>query len=129
MALPNALPSQSERTFQMLTNYLELRKQGLSIKQIAYKYDLSTSTVYKYLDNVANQYNATHPDTPITRDELLDQPHSQYNRTEYSYAILAPIDIAQFSTDFNSIMQGINTLLGTVAGTILEQEMLNLCCI
>lgn len=123
-------PSQSERTFQMLKHFLELRRQGLSIKQISYKYDLSTSTVYKYLDHVVEQYNAIHPDTPITRDMLLDQPHSQYTaRAEYSYALLAPIDISQFRTDFDGMMQGIDTLLDAVAGTILEQELLNLCCI
>lgn len=120
-------PSQSERTFQMLIHFMELRGRGLSIKQIAYKYDLSTSTVYKYLDHIVEQHNAIRPDAPITRDMLLDQPHTQYNRTDYSYALLAPIDISQFRTDFNGTLQGIDTLLGAIAGTILEQEMLNLC--
>lgn len=119
-------PSQSERTFQMLIHFLKLREQGLSIKQIAYKYDLSTSTVYKYLDHVVEQHNAIHPDAPITREMLLDQPHTQYNRADYSYALLAPIDISQFRTDFNSMLQGVDALLSAVAGTILEQEMLEL---
>lgn len=120
-------PNQSERTFQMLIHFMELREQGLSIKQIAYRYDLSTSTVYKYLDVVVEQHNAAQPDAPITRDMLLDQPHAQYNRTDYSYALLAPIDISQFRADFSNTLQGVDTLLSVIAGTILEQEMLNLC--
>lgn len=121
-----ALPSQSERTFQMLKNFLQLRDQGLSIKEIAYKFNLDTSTVYRNLDRVVQQYNATHPDTPITRESLLERPHSPHVPHEYSYALLAPVDIVQFRKDLSDMLRGVDALLVTIASDILGQEMLNL---
>ena len=58
----------SERTNQMLKNFISLFQQGFTIKQIASKYGLSTSTVYLRLEEIANSNG-------LSREDLLKEIH------------------------------------------------------
>lgn len=115
------LPSQHERTLQMMANFFSLREKGLSLKEIAHMYDLDSSTVYRKLDQIVEDYNASHP-TKITRTDLLERPHSPHLTYERAYAPLTPIDLTKFRAEIATTLASLNSLLATINSDIISQE-------
>ena len=58
-----------ESTQTMMEQFLELKEQGYTIPEIAEEFDLSWTTVYNALEEIAQK-------TGRTRDELLSRPMS-----------------------------------------------------
>ena len=56
----------AERTKKMIGSFYELRCLGYSIKKIAEMFNLDPTTVYGYLDEIANQQG-------VKRETLLDR--------------------------------------------------------
>ena len=65
----------SERVKVMKENFIDLHNEGLSISEIAARFKLSGSTVYRYLDEIAKE-NGT------SREDLLQKSlyHTQAER-------------------------------------------------
>ena len=66
--------ARSTRVLEMKKNFMALHLEGLSIAEIAEKYDLSRRSVYGYLDEIATENN-------ISRKELLERDYPE-NRAE-----------------------------------------------
>ncbi len=64
----------SKSVEKMCTSFMDLHRQGYSIAQIAKKFHLSTSTVYNYLDKIADENHTT-------RELLLSRNSSPHSTT------------------------------------------------
>lgn len=75
----------NERTLQMIQNYMPLRLSGKKNKEIAKTFGLSTWTLYHYLPEIAKLNG-------VSRESLLDVPHSQHQLCERISEPVKPID-------------------------------------
>ena len=108
---------QHERTLQMMENFISLHNEGYSVKDIAEKYNLSLSVVYKNLGTIAEKAG-------VTRKELLEKPfiadHSGRNFTP-----VKPIDRAKFEEDYAIMKATIKSLREDISMTIEYIEETN----
>lgn len=117
---PNSLPSQEERTLTMKQQYLKLRKDGLSIKRIANKFDLPTQTVI-------DCHREIYGDQPIPSSELSSSRPtipSAPNNTTPKPQKLPRVDRSfnkQRNRSINACTDGLHDLIGHNF-TYLSQE-------
>lgn len=106
-----------ERTFKMMENFISLHNEGYSIKEIAKKYSLSTTTVYNRLEEIAEKAG-------VTRKELLKKPfiadHSGRNFTP-----VKPIDRKSFNEGYDVLMRAVDALSAEIGKTIEDIEIMN----
>ena len=88
---------QHERTLQMMKCYVDLFNGGLSPKEIADKFNLSSWTVYHYLPEIA-------ANAGVSRESLLRAPHASPLTYEREFVPLEPVDLKNFEDKFESIM-------------------------
>lgn len=102
-----------ERTFQLDQGYLLLREQNLSHQEIADRFSVHVSTVYRRLQGIAD---ANH----TTREALLYQlksPHSPHcdiktpPKTVHGLELLD--DLKHATTDANDLIDGIDFCLSS----------------
>ena len=79
----------NERTLRMKQEYISLHEQGLTPGEIAEKFDLDVSTVYKSLGEIASSNG-------MDRADLLTRPHSEHVRYKNRLKKIEPIDISDF---------------------------------
>lgn len=87
----------NERTLQMMQNYCLLHDEGMSPREIAEKFDLSPRTVYYVLQEIADKAG-------VSRDSLLESPHSEHQPFERVSEPVKPIDIGAFSKKFQNAL-------------------------
>ena len=107
---------QSERTLKMKQNFIELHAQGLSIEEIATRFDLTSATVYRCLDKIAAEAG-------VTRASLLQRPHGphlEYNR--HSYQLFAKANLAEHQSHIQETLHQFDQTLVTVHQYIGTQE-------
>lgn len=91
----------NERTIQMMEQFMELHNQGLSIPEIAKKFDLSDPTVYRHLQEIADK-NKT------TREELLQVVKTPISQSFWNR------DRQQAKASFENLKSGFITLDETI---------------
>ena len=65
---------QSERVKAMKGNFIDRRRLGIPIADIAKEFQLNVRTVYAHLDDIAMEAG-------VSREALLYQPHQTYSKT------------------------------------------------
>lgn len=101
-----------ERTLIMMGKYWELhKKENLSPKGIATRFNLAPTTVYQHLDEIARMNG-------VTRQELLDQPHEKpvsYDRNDQP---VAKIDSNKSLESYEKMMEYLDGELDGLRGII-----------
>lgn len=69
----------SERTHVMKENFMPLHLEGSSIPEIASRYNLSQTTVYRHLQDIANAHG-------VSRESLLQRIIVRIPTTDKQYA-------------------------------------------
>ena len=114
----NMAAKQHERTFKMMEDFIPLHNEGYSVKDIAERYNLSLSSVYKKLGAIAEKAG-------VSRKELLEKPivadHSGRNFTP-----VKPIDKAKFNETFESLMAGVDSIQSQIGSTIDDIDTMNI---
>ena len=87
----------NERTLQMMKNYVSLHDGGMSPRDIAKKFDLSYWTVYNALQEIADSAG-------VTRESLLERPHSEHQPFERISEPVKPINVKVFSERFQNAL-------------------------
>lgn len=105
----------NERTLQMMENFMELHNAGWTIKQIADKYELSVSTVYARLQEIADENG-------VTREELLKVVHSEPVCYVRAFEPVQPVDVKALNEQFDAIFKGLDTLIDIIDREIDKQE-------
>lgn len=96
----------SERTRMMMSQFMSLHNQGYSISQIAEKFNLSKPTIYKYLEQIAQQEG-------VSRESLLQEIHTSpayWLREEQR----VKIDIDQLSKNFIIAETALNKIISQI---------------
>ena len=97
----------TERVIQMKQNFMRLHDEGKTIPEIAKIYNLNFSTVYKSLQEIADE-NGT------TREELLSQVHVGTSRNSKNYSTPKTpntIDFKKLSKSFDFVLAELNNLI------------------
>ena len=106
-----------ERTLQMMENFVKLHEDGRSIAEIAKEYNLSESTVYNRLGEIAERAG-------VSRESLLEKPfladHSGRN-----YTPVEPIDTTELEKLFDEVMIYLRKAREEMESIISEQEELS----
>lgn len=105
----------NERTLQMMKDYVELHRQGLSIAEIARRYHLSTRTIYTRLQEIADAAG-------VPRESLLDAPDKGKNHFGCTPKPVAPVDISKFHARCEHITTELTALQEEVSKSIEELE-------
>ena len=107
---------ENERTLRMKEEYIRLRKEGMTPPEIAKKFGLSRSTVYRKLPEIAASNNVTH-------DSLLQNPGcGNFGHGAGRFDPVKPVDTKAFTEEFKKLLSGMDTLLKTVSDTAESQE-------
>lgn len=104
-----------ERTFRMEQEYMDLHEQGLSPSEIAKRFNLDVSTVYKSLGKIANSNG-------VDRADLLDRPHGEHVRYKGRLKKVEPLDPSDFLEHFEKTMSEVNELHVVIKRQIKAQE-------
>ena len=108
--------AQHERTLKMKQEYKKLHDAGMSVRDIAKKFNLHWRTVYKYLDEIAEQEGVPRED--LLFDVEKAKPRSTYDR---AFAPVEKIDLTEYRANFDAAKKGINQL-GKAIDSYLEKE-------
>lgn len=106
---------EAERTLLMKQNFMELHHEGLAIKEIADKYDLSVSTVYRCLQEIADE-------NKVTRESLLQivrGPYIRFNRRDFERV---QIQKEEFELGFKEAENIINSLIDGIDKILKEDD-------
>ena len=94
---------------------MRLRKSGMGPIEIADKYSLDVSTVYKCLDEIAKA-------NKVTRDSLLERPRGQRARYERQFKTIEPVDLTDFRDHFDTSIKEIDCVKSAMKKEIKRQE-------
>ena len=101
---------QQERTFQMMKNFIPLHNEGYSIEAIAKRYNLTTSTVYNRLGEIAEKAG-------VSRDSLLERPFIA-DHAGRNFTPVKPVERAKFDETFSALVDMIDSVQDQIAKTI-----------
>ncbi len=87
---------------------MELHRKGLTIPQIAKKYNLSTPTVYANLQAIADQAG-------VSRESLLERPHAEHASFVRKDTRLQPVDMERFNHHYETAMAEIAAMRKVIA--------------
>ena len=99
----------------MMKSYVKLFNEGLSPKEIADRFNLSSWTVYHYLPEIA-------ANAGVSRESLLRAPHTSPLTYEREYIPLEPVDLKNFEDKFESIMTIFSEMEQLVKTSISDLE-------
>lgn len=105
----------SESVKTMKTRFMQLHQDGYSIPKIADESRLSSSTVYRYLQDIADENH-------VTREELLSVSHNGYNRTAAQKESRVKLDISELEEGFAKVEEEINGLIEKIDDILEEEE-------
>lgn len=115
---PQQVPSQSERTLKMKEAFMTLHNQGLSIKEIAHKFNLASCTVYGCLQEIADQAG-------VPRDSLLQVPKGKHLTHERRFEPVQPVDLTEFQERFAATLADFDAMLKNTAQQITQNEVIS----
>lgn len=103
---------QSARVGQMMEKFLRLHNEGKEISEIAEMFQLSSSTIYLKLQEIADKEG-------ITREELLSRPHKKHVVT-MQRKVAKSIDICELKKGFEDLQKDIDGILVNIDEAIAE---------
>ncbi|MBR3132205.1 hypothetical protein IKG33_02245 [Candidatus Saccharibacteria bacterium] len=101
----------------MMESFISLHNKGYDIIDIAKMFDLSYSTVYKRLGEIAKKAG-------VAREELLKKP-IEADHSGRNFTPVKPVDRAKFNESFATLMAGVDALQSEIAKTIEDIEITN----
>lgn len=109
----------NERTLRMRNEFMELHFSGLSIPEIAKKFELSVTSVYKNLDFIAGANN-------VTRESLLQRVHKEHAPFERTLSNVPPkeMDPETFNLHCDLAIAEIDKLLAEIREIITDDKKL-----
>lgn len=111
-----------ERTLKMVENYAHhFFDEGMSPKEIAEKYNLSSGTVYGSLSEIASNLG-------VTREELLKRPHDEHIMGVRNFAPVKKVDVSFFRSSMEEFEKNMISLDDFMSRAIEEHEELSRIC-
>ena len=95
----------TQRVQRLHREFMQYHKKGHTVLEIAKICNVDFSTVYKHLQQIADENG-------VTRESLLQQPTSSYSSR--SPIVNDKLDIEKLRADFDSVEKGIDEILNTI---------------
>lgn len=111
------MAKQSERTFQMKESYVKLHEEGLSVGQIAERFDLTPRMVYLALGDIAKKAG-------VSRDSLLEKPHKPHSNPVRVVQDQSGVNLADHETYVKETLASFDQVLKNVGQYIELQEQI-----
>lgn len=109
-----------ERTLTMMEKYIPLFESGMAPKEIAMKFGLSGSTVYRCVGEVADKAG-------VSRESLLKQPHASPTNWDYVPEPIPEVSIASFREHLEEALKNVDSMIADMKAQIdLQQEQIEL---
>lgn len=106
---------ENERTLKMKQEFVSRRDEGQSINQIADRFGLSPSTVYKKIDQIAQ-------DSGRTRESLLERVHRPHLTHDRLYEPLQGVDVGEYRRKIGELKTSCNELRELMDSYIAREE-------
>ena len=107
-------PKINERTLNMKREYVRLHNEGYTPSEIAKKYDLSLSTIYKSLEEIARKAG-------VTRESLLERP-IEADHSGRCLTYVQPVNVSQIREHFTTAQKELENLIQEVEKVIKAEE-------
>lgn len=109
------MSKESERAKLMKQNFMELHNRGLTILEIAEKYNLSDQTVYNALQTIADANG-------VTRESLLQIVKTPTDKAYAKEVEKVKVDVKKLEEDFEDAENQIKFLINKIQKTLKENE-------
>ncbi len=107
------MSTRTQRVEKLHKEFMSYHKQGYSVLEIAKILKVDFSTVYKHLQQIADENG-------VTRESLLVKPSSSYSeRATYS---TDKVNFEKLRTEFANVEQSIDEILNTVETYFTSKE-------
>ena len=107
----------NERTLKMMESFIRLHEEGLSVAEIAKQFNLSETTVYSKLGEIAKKAG-------VSRESLLEKPF-EADHSGRNFTPVQPVDTELFETHFKTAMTEIGELKKAVNQAIEDNEIIS----
>ena len=107
------MAKESERKTRMKENFMQLNQKGYSIPEIAENFDLSFSTVYRSLQEIADING-------VTRDSLLKLVRSNTEKVLREERKYVRVNVDELRQGFEDVGKAIRFLVEKVDGILVE---------
>ena len=95
----------TQRVKKLHKEFMHYHNQGYSVMEIAKIFDVDFSTVYKHLQQIADENG-------VTRESLLSNPVGSYPSRATSSS--EKVDFEKLRTDFDNAEKSIDEILNTI---------------
>ena len=106
---------QNERTLKMKREFMTLHEQGLTVKDIAEKFNLNPVTVYHHLGDIAEANGCT-------RESLLKQVHQPCLTYDRQFMPVPEVDVGQYRSKFGKLRKEAKELSNMMAEYVDSQQ-------
>ena len=113
----------NERTLQMIRYYKKhWRDPDCTPTEVAKKFKLSIQTVYSYLQLIADELSEE-LGYPVTREDLLEKPHSEHICYERRFEPVEPIDLEKFRRHYTETKAGMRKTIEDIDAILAAQDV------
>jgi len=109
------MAQRTQRVERLLQEFLQYHKEGFSIPEIASIFQVDLSTVYNYLQEIADSNG-------VTRDSLLERPFVSYNYQKRCYTAEDKLPIATLKNELDTLEKEIKYLLNITSKILTSKE-------
>lgn len=106
---------ESERTRLMKENFMELHQQGLTIPEIAEKFNLMKVTVYRALQEIADANG-------VSRESLLKIVRTPTERAYKEEAKKVKVNVTELKNGFKEVGNLLDSLIDIIDETLEEEK-------
>lgn len=109
------MAKESERMRLVKANFMELHQQGLSIPEIAEKYNLGRATVYHALQTIADANG-------VSRESLLQIVRKPRERAYKEEAKKVKVNVSELENGFKEVGNMIDSIINIIDETLREEK-------
>lgn len=103
----------SQRVKEMLKNFMKYHDEGFTIPEIAKRFNVSPSTIYGYLPQIALDNNTT-------REELLSKPNAgNFSKTTF---YREKVDVKEIQNSFHKLDNDLDQLINSIDIILAEER-------
>ena len=106
----------SQRTIQMKQSFMKCHNEGMTISEIAEKFNVSVYTIYNNLQEIADKNN-------VTRESLLLRVHKPHEiSSNKNFKEQVEIEPEVLLADFDEVSKRLNNIIETIDSIVKEDQ-------
>lgn len=111
------MANRSQRVKDMIEGFMHLHSEGKSIAEIANYFNLSTRTIYQYLEVIAKKNN-------VTRESLLKTMHKPHEmKSVRNYNPKEKTNLDEMRKDFSDMINSADNIIYQIENILNKEEI------